>query len=636
MSSPAEGDDDATADDAVAAARAEHAAWDWAGLLFLGSPRPDGAAGEATAAWLRTHAGALCSGGGGEGGASTAALAPAIARLLASPAPDADPLYWPTLARAASVGWVDDAVALLGAHGAWTEASAVGGGGSGARPPFAPPPGALDSATLAALGVLDPVGLLVRGQPRLGGGGAAPSGAAPSTSTHYASMADFIAARTAWLSSARRLACDGGVWERGRAGDAPTAEGCRALLRVLCAEPGAVDAAALGLLGLGDGAAASGGWPDLLAARCLHPPDGSPGPAGAGELAAAAGRAAADAAACPASPHPTPASAARDAMLLGVAGAAAAGEPAGAAAALSAGCSAWAMAAVTPVLYARGGPGAASAGGEPLPHAGGRSGEWWALDLASGLAGSAVTRPAAARLLASACPTHGRGGAGALFARAPGATSAGDDLPASRAAATAARIGLRSAEAGVCRAAGVAHWQAGRPGAALGWLGRAGDGGRAAIVASEAAESARDALIGQHGGGGAAAAAALVADLGGPLAGGERAGCGLLGALADLAAASPADSARLAAAVLATAASGPANAVPAALLAALPALETPPSDGGAVAAVPAATVEAMVALLDEAKWGGGRADGDDDDGGVVEGAVRLALARALARAYVAG
>jgi hypothetical protein len=75
--------------------------------------------------------------------------------------------------------------------------------------------------------------------------------------------------------------------------------------------------------------------------------------------------------------------------------------------------------------------------------------------------------------------------------------------------------------------------------------------------------------------------------------------------------------------------------VPAALFAAVPALETPPARGGAVASVPAATVEAMVALLDEAKSQGGGFD-SDSKAAAMEGAVRLALARALARAYVAG
>ena len=77
------GDDDDAADDAdaVAAARAEHAAWDWASLLFLGSPRPDGAVGEAAASWLRTHAGALC-GGGEPGPQDDAALGPALARAI--------------------------------------------------------------------------------------------------------------------------------------------------------------------------------------------------------------------------------------------------------------------------------------------------------------------------------------------------------------------------------------------------------------------------------------------------------------------------------------------------------------------------------------------------------------------------
>lgn len=661
----AAGDDDsviALDDDAAAAARAEHAAWDWAGLLFLGSDRRDGALGEAVSAWARTHAAALavCGGGGeDEGGAGCTPLAPAITRLLASPAPDADPAYWPTLGRAVAAGWGAEAVALLGVHGAWAEASAAGGLGAAA-------PGAMDTVSLAALAVLDPVGLLVRGQPRLGsggGGGGVAAAAPPSTATAHASMVDFMAARAAWLAFARRLAGDGALWERAAAagGDAATtAGGCRALLRVLCAEPGAVDAAALGVLTVGPGASSSpspGGWPDLLAARCLHPPDGSPGPVTPGELASAAARAAADVAAAATFPlSPTsPAAAARDAMLLGVAGAAGTGEPAGAAAALSAGCSAWAMTAVTPVLYARGGPGAGTASGEPLSHAGGRSGEWWALDLASSLAGSAVTRPAAARLLASACPTHGAGGAYALFARAPGADAAGagDDAPAMKAAATAAHIGCTSGEAAVARAAGVAHWSAGRPGAALAWLARAGDGGRGAAVAGEAADEARGALLlrpltgaGAASDRAAAAAAALVADLVGPLAELEGTGgrCGDrptspgVRALAALAAATslPAHPARAAAAALATAASGPPSAVPAALFAAIPALEAAPTGGGAVAAVPEETVSAMVALLDEAQAKAAKAEDDGGVGAAVEGAVRLALARALARAYVAG
>ena len=351
----------------------ERAAWEWTALLFVGGRRRDGALAPDLSSWLAAHEDVLV--------VDAPTLAGEAGRLASLDAPETDPAFWPTVARAAAVGAAGVAVDLLGAHSAWADALASGA--------------AVDDRTAAALAVLEPVGLLLRRWPRLGGDAGGDVAQAASTTTAsapdaYASMSEFQDARRAWLNAVRALAVDCGLWARAEAGDGETAAGSRAIVSLLCGDAAALEAAAAH-------------WPELMVARALH--GGGSGPRGAAEVAHAATRAATDARAADAD-HP--AAAARDHVLLGVSDAAARGEPASAAAALSSACGAWLQAHAAPLLAV--GAAKQAAGPGSLPHA-----EWVALEYAAALAASPATRAAAARVLAL-CPGAGRAGAAALFA----------------------------------------------------------------------------------------------------------------------------------------------------------------------------------------------------------------------------
>lgn len=65
--------------------------------------------------WLRRHEVLF-------GDGSRPALSEVASRLSEGSRPEDDPEYWPTLHRLVAVGWLDDAIDLLGSHSAWTAA----------------------------------------------------------------------------------------------------------------------------------------------------------------------------------------------------------------------------------------------------------------------------------------------------------------------------------------------------------------------------------------------------------------------------------------------------------------------------------------------------------------------------------
>ena len=334
--------------------------------------------------------------------------------------------------------------------------------------------------------------------------------------------------------------------------------------------------------------------------------------------------------------------------------------------------------------------------GTYLPHAGIGSVEWAASDYAAALAGGGggeaapaltATGAAAAWVLAL-CPSSGRSSCAALFhLSAAGVVSsssaAGDDAPAERATAEAGRLGIRGAGLGVARAAGAAAAASGRVGAALRWFARAEDGDRARAVAVPIAEACAEALLLRAGGGSGgsvgsevgsstpppssvfaspAAAAALLEDLAAPLSEAltaptrapvpRRGGLRALKALLELERAalvvvssspsSPSSAAKAAAAAaVVAAAAAAARAAPTpsyaagALLRAVPALES------GIVGIPASTVDDALAAMAEAEAEARRSARVTTSKAkaasptlALADAVRLALARALARAYL--
>ena len=765
-----ENDDDtedaASASAASAAALAvERCAWDWTALLFLPAGREDGCLGPALRRWASLHSAALLPPVPSASTATATAMKPAaapetlrsaVARLISSPAPEREPGYWQTAARAAALGSYGAAVSLLGAHSAWNEVLTSTNGGVGDEAAF----GGSDDGqqqldpdrrrAVASLAALEPVGLLLRRAPRLalgeGEGGArvfaegelngddfnedSANGAAEATA--FASLPAFLEARRSWLATVRAVAHDDGLWSRAAGGGAEgesdassssaTAAGARRLLAVVAGDRTALDEAVVITSGPSPFSSPSCSWAELLVARALHAGSGA-GPRGAAELAHAAQRAFEDsvkvAISASSSPPSFPEMATRDALLLSLADAAARGEPASAAAVLSSACGSWLLAHVAPLLASSSSSGYSSSStmneeisssssstrGTYLPHAGLGSVEWAAGDYAAALAGggggetassaaAVATRAAAARVFAL-CPCSGRSSCAALFHHsAAGVVSssaaAGDDSPAERAAAEAERLGIRGASLGVARAAGTAAATSGRVGAALRWFARARDGDRARAVAGPIAEACADALLlaagaARSGNGGResaagmavdsstsfssssslfaspAAAAAALEDLAVPLSealfaptrapvprrGGLRALRALLeleraeaALLAVVSSSSP--SAAKAVAAVVSAAAAVARAAPSALFAAGALLRAVPAlESGSAVGIPASTIDDALAAMAEAEAEARRSERvakatevTTPTSALAADAVRLALARALARSYL--
>lgn len=178
-------------------------------------------------------------------GVGAAPLPPQLAAALREAAlPEADPQYWPTLARLVALGWIEDAVELLGLHSAWLryDGGAAGEGAAG------------DEAARAAVAALEATTLLLRRFPLLAAAGAAP----PPAGRAFSAPSEFAQFRRTWQAQAAALERDARLWGAAEAaGEGATAAGLRAVLAVL-----AGDEAAL--------ADATANWAELLVAQLLH------------------------------------------------------------------------------------------------------------------------------------------------------------------------------------------------------------------------------------------------------------------------------------------------------------------------------------------------------------------------------
>lgn len=185
------------------------------------------------ARWVRTNAVAV------SGGVSSQPLPPALlAALREAPLPEAAPGYWPAVARLAALGWIDDALELLGLHSAWLR---YDGGAA-----------VVDEAARGAVGALEAATLLLRRFPVL-----RQPGIAYSAGRELGTPSELLAYRRTWQAQAAALLSDAQLWRGCEAGDKATADGLRQLLRVL----GGDDAAL---------ASATRSWLELLVAQLLH------------------------------------------------------------------------------------------------------------------------------------------------------------------------------------------------------------------------------------------------------------------------------------------------------------------------------------------------------------------------------
>lgn len=200
---------------------------------LLSCTPPSGPPLQDLARWVRSNAVAV------SGSVSAQPLPPALlAALREAPLPESASGYWPAVARLAALGWIDDALELLGLHSAWLR---YDGGAA-----------VVDEAARGAVGALEAATLLLRRFPVL-----RQPGVSYSAGRELATPSELLAYRRTWQAQAAALLSDAQLWRGCEAGDKATAEGLRQLLRVL----GGDDAAL---------ASATRSWLELLVAQLLH------------------------------------------------------------------------------------------------------------------------------------------------------------------------------------------------------------------------------------------------------------------------------------------------------------------------------------------------------------------------------
>lgn len=173
------------------------------------------------------------------GGVATQPLPPAlVAQLREAALPEAAEAYWPACARLAALGWVDDALELLGLHSAWLR---YDGGATAA-----------DEAARGAVGALEAATLLLRRFPVL-----SQQGVVHGAGREFSTPSELLAYRRTWQAQCGALLRDAALWRGCEAADKATAQGLRAVLAVLAGEEGAL-------------AAATASWLELLVASLLH------------------------------------------------------------------------------------------------------------------------------------------------------------------------------------------------------------------------------------------------------------------------------------------------------------------------------------------------------------------------------
>ena len=187
------------------------------------------------ARWLRGNATAVA------GGVAASPLPGAVAaQLRGASLPEGEPPYWPAVTRLVALGWIDDAIELLGLHSAWLRYD-----GSGVLE-------AADGAARALVGALEAATLLLRRFPVLSA-----AGVVQGAGRECATPSEFAAYRRTWQAQSAALAADGGMWGVCEGADAATARGLRAVLGVLAGDEEAL-------------AAAAASWLELLVSQLLH------------------------------------------------------------------------------------------------------------------------------------------------------------------------------------------------------------------------------------------------------------------------------------------------------------------------------------------------------------------------------
>jgi hypothetical protein len=333
--------------------------------------------------------------------------------------PEAHPEYWPTLKRLVALGWIADALEILGLHSAWLQ-----WGSTGENPEIDSQVAVLEAATL-----------LLRRMPSVRGRGASNG----STTREFDSLQECLTYRTSWQQQCNTVLGDAPLWQQCESTASETAENVRNIIEILSGNETAVTVP-------------TKSWAELLVAKILHI---HPEIQSLAELRQLLRDCIEERALSREIDH----------VLAAVLDACCEGDVQTALRACSVLASDWLMAHVPTILASH--PSSASLLSQELAHLGTHQIEFYILEFAAALAPHATTWPLAASYL-SWCETYGECGFNALVERLP--FDAANPALALKASGLCLEQGLGALEALVLKNQGTACWQHGHLGGALTWL----------------------------------------------------------------------------------------------------------------------------------------------------------------------
>ncbi|CAL5224153.1 g6790 [Coccomyxa viridis] len=400
----------------------EAATWDFLSLMYVQQQTSQASIAEALVQWMQKHARVLTTPSTSEGEVAGPSLPEEVEELHNAESATSQAKYWPVVHRLVALGWLEDAVGLLGLQPVWWHAHAVD----------------RDEKMQSLVSILEAAVLLLRRMPHY----KPPRDTDPSLQT-FDDLQVFMDHRRAWQGQVRELLLDQQLWAGAAAANRATAEGVHTLLSILDGSEASLKAAACT-------------WLELMAAQALHK---FPGLQSEADLATLVARS---------MKEKDNGSVELLLVLDGILQAVGQQDLQGLLQTCSASFSRWFMAHLPPLLARH--P-AAAVLARPLDHFGSDQLEFYTLEYAESLGASQQTWPLAAEYLAW-CPVHGRSSLIRLLEGLPLARSS--ERTVTKALQVCERFRLPEVKVSICQRVGMARLQQGRLACALRWLGSCG------------------------------------------------------------------------------------------------------------------------------------------------------------------
>ncbi|CAK0785353.1 hypothetical protein CVIRNUC_008560 [Coccomyxa viridis] len=214
----------------------EAATWDFLSLIYVYQPATEGSLAEGMVQWMQKHARVLTTPSTPEGRVAGPSLPEEVEQLHSAESAASEPSYWPVVHRLVALGWLEDAVGLLGLQPVWWHASAAD----------------RNENMRALVSILESAVLLLRRMPHF----RPPVDVDPSLQT-FDDLQAFMDQRSIWQRQVRELRQDQQLWAAAVAADRATAEAMHKLLSILEGSEQSLKAAACT-------------WLELMAAQALH------------------------------------------------------------------------------------------------------------------------------------------------------------------------------------------------------------------------------------------------------------------------------------------------------------------------------------------------------------------------------